>query len=99
MRSLYAKRPLSPDNPRTFTVAALTILGLLGLVFASFEAGSTIRDVVVGVAYFCGATLATFALWRAALGPGAGRGSCGRCSPEGYYSVSRATSFGSLHGG
>lgn len=70
MRSLYAKRPPTPNNPRTFTVAALTILGLLTLVFASFEAGTTIRDLVVGVAYFCGASLATFALCRAALGAG-----------------------------
>lgn len=70
MRSLYVKRPLIPNNPRTFAAVALTILGLLTLLFASFETGSAVRYVIVGVAYFCGAPLATFALYRAALRAG-----------------------------
>lgn len=72
MRSLYKKRPLTPYNPRTFTLAALAFLALLALVFASFEPGSVGRDVVTGIAYFFGAALAVFALWHAIL-PAAGR--------------------------
>lgn len=67
MRSLYTKRPLTPYNPRTFTVVALAILGLLALVFAVFGVGSNARDVVTGVAYAGAAALATFALGRTAL--------------------------------
>ena len=72
MRSLYKKRPLTPYNLRTFTAVALTFLALLALVFASFKPESIVRDVVTGVAYFSGAALAVFALWRAIL-PAEGR--------------------------
>ena len=70
MRSLYTKRPLATYNPRTFTVVALTILGLLTLFFVVFGVGSTARDVVTGVAYAGAAALSTFALCRAALRAG-----------------------------